>query len=359
MKRIRLCLLLALVLPALLGMPDTYAGGEDALIISTMENLQDPEKQISSFGLSDVIVLKDETAEKNQAAARNALASGKLVVFRSTQMEKKQIADYLGISYGSGGSKNPYYLAMSFVQKINERYIFGDVYLAFDSTVSPSRSNAICANEEVFIQCIDSARNSINKSAAYAARSGSNPSRTDTATLIVYGDGGTDVIGEGYITQDIYDRGYYTVDGTRQFVFDARSMFEAAPNSNCRVYKYICRMHANVTGHTVLHRTDLPSDISYSGTVSLGPESIGGQFSWQYNPDSQTITKQSSSSGRVCDWICEPVPRYGHSWTCLPGLRVVTTNGSGSRGAFSRLTIPTRGFSGANESYTVEAGRWF
>ena len=113
MKRIRLCLLLALVLPALLGMPDTYAGGEDALIISTMENIQDPEKQISSFGLSDVIVLKDETAEKNQAAARNALASGKLVVFCSTQMEKKQIADYLGISYGSGSSKNPYYLAMS------------------------------------------------------------------------------------------------------------------------------------------------------------------------------------------------------------------------------------------------------
>ena len=86
MKRIRLCLLFALVLPALLGMPDTYAGGEDALIISTMENLQDPEKQISSFGLSDVIVLKDETAEKNQAAARNALASGKLVVFRCTQI---------------------------------------------------------------------------------------------------------------------------------------------------------------------------------------------------------------------------------------------------------------------------------
>ena len=73
MKRIRLCLLFALVLPALLGIPDTDAGGEDALIISTMENIQDPEKQISSFGLSNVIVLKDETAEKNQAAARNEI----------------------------------------------------------------------------------------------------------------------------------------------------------------------------------------------------------------------------------------------------------------------------------------------
>lgn len=126
MKRIRLCLLLALVLPALLGMPDTYAGGEDALIISTMENIQDPEKQISSFGLSDVIVLKDETAEKNQAAARNALASGKLVVFRSTQMEKKQIADYLGISYGSGGSKNPYYTIWQcrlFKKSMNATYL--------------------------------------------------------------------------------------------------------------------------------------------------------------------------------------------------------------------------------------------
>lgn len=355
-KNIASCLLSVLILSLFFSSSIAQANGCNAVYSDSNLDLK-----ADLPPLSDTVVLTDETAAKNQTEARNALASGKLVVFRSTEMGKAQIADYLGVPYGYDSAKNPYYLAMSFVQKVSDRYIFGDVYLAFDSTISAQQSAAICNRNDVFSKCLDSARSSITKSvSASVMRSSSNPSRTDTATLIVYGDGGTEAIGEGYIIQDIYDRGYYNVDGARQFVFDVRSVFEAAPYSDYKVYEYTCRMHANITGHTVLHRTDLPSNISYSSTVSLGSESIGGQFSWQYNPDSQEITKQSSSSGNVCDWRCVPQSiRLGHSWTCSPGLRVATTTGTGSRGAFSRLTIPTRGFSGSNQSYTVEAGRWF
>jgi len=201
-----------------------------------------------------------------------------------------------------------------------------------------------------------------------STRSASFPekaSRSNTETLNVYSSAG-DLLGRLDGTQFIYDKGYCTVNQQTQFLFNVVSFVAAYPYKTS-VAKYKVRMHCNIAGHTLIVPATIPTSVNFSQNVTLGYQfnSTGAGTSgstttgWTYNPQSQII-KRTSPQNRVIDWDIETTNISKQSYDVTTGIQVATTNGVGSRGAFTTMYCDTIHPSGiVDNRNSIEFGVWF
>lgn len=190
--------------------------------------------------------------------------------------------------------------------------------------------------------------------------------QTWNSTLSVYGITG---LYYGYLNCTVYAyyKGLGIVNNETMKIYDVLSFVEAYPKSNAyTVNKYDALLHCNVTNFLHLQSANLPSGVSYSGSVSLsgsygsqgGTGGVSYTTGWTYNPESQTITR-TSPAPRVIKWRAKTVnPTAGKSYDVAPGIRVASPLGY-MRGAFCRVYCDTVFLGITLSTNEIEVGGWF
>ena len=313
-----------------------------------------------------IVVVPENKLNYIKDYAKELVDNNIILHIQDTSLNKEELSQFLSIPKQTTDFYNDMEHIATNIYLSNSKYIFSYIYVSmFDDYGNEIKSSSfnkelldiddtLRSTREIYNVVIDEPN--VNTS----QRIPSNATYTYTDTVFVYNSSNTK-IGEGAVTEYVYPKGYYIVNGIDQYVYDAVSRFIATPYSSTYVAEYSGRMHCNITGHTMLDGESLPSNSSSSTTLSLSSSGIGGSTTWTYTPDSQDISSSIRLSSRIADYTGNPrVARYGQSWFMEPGIRCSSTGGTGQRGVFSKITIPTIGFWGqTTNTATVEVGGWF
>lgn len=308
--------------------------------------------------------------------AKSLVDSDKILYIADTSRNKEALAEYLSIPNSTTSVYNNMPHIAAVIYKAGNHYVFSYIYVQIDpgpyaadaesSTISSSAAEALSLDELVDMDdALASALdlyNAANQAPLLIAGARALPSGADATysdVVKIYSSSGA-LLGDGLATQYLYKKGYGTVNGQQMYIFDVITSFKGAPNASTYLQTYQGRMHCNINGHTLIDYSVLPSNTSASSSIQLSGGGLSGGTSWTFTPDSQIITTTGVPSSKYVDYLGRPqVYRYGHTWEMLPGIRAASTNGDGSRGAFSKLTIPVYGILGTVREYNLEVGGWF
>lgn len=300
--------------------------------------------------------------------AKSLVDDGKILYIQDTAKNKEELAVYFSIPKETRSAYNNLEHIAATIYKINDLYVFSYIYVYIDIDGTARQESPMLTKDIIDINdAFVSARNLYNDAhndptqQNMAARGLPSITADQISSDVVQVYSGSTYRGDGMATQYVYKKGYGTVNGKTQYIYDAVTSFKAAPVSSTYVLKYEGGMHCNITNHTLVDYVILPSNTSASTGLSLSATGVGTTTSWTYTPDSQIITSTGYPSSRFVSYVCVPqVTRYGQTWEAVPGMRVATTQPAGSRGVFSKITIPVVGFWGNTvDSFSVEVGEWF
>jgi len=179
-------------------------------------------------------------------------------------------------------------------------------------------------------------------------------------------------VGTLHGTKYIYSHGQFNVNGRIQSIFDGLTIFSARPyrGQMKHVSSFTGRIHCNISGHTYLGSTRLPSG-NTGGAVGVSISGSGPaiSFSYSFNPNGINIS-DSSPTLNVVDWrMSTPLiyfPQPGRIRDIAPAMRMATTNHAGGRGIFSYFFLPVNGLSGPiglgvgnSQPMQFQIGNWF
>ena len=316
-----------------------------------------------------IVVVPEDQLVTVKDYAKNLVDDGKILYIQDTSQNKEALANYFSIPKATRSVYNNMPHIAATIYKASDCYVFSYIYVQIDASNSEtSNCSYSLANAQEIIPIEDglaSARDLYEEAnhapslvnVAKGIPSGANEIYSDVVRI--YGPNSS-YLGDGIVTQYLYKKGNGIVNGQQMYIFDTVTSFKGAPNSDKYLQSYQGRLHCNISGHTLIDYSILPSNTSSTSTVQVSGGGLSGGTSWTFTPDSQIITTNASPSNNYVDYFGSPqVIRYGHSWEMLPGIRAATSNGAGSRGAFSKLTIPVLGIFGQVGSYDIEVGGWF
>lgn len=359
LKRIPFCLLAAVMLT--LSVP-AFADSPGSVIYA------DTSTTYADCADADIIVVSDETKSAIKSYAKALVDNGKIIYVRGSAMNKEELAKYFSIPKSSRSAYNNMEHMACTIYSANGKYVFSYIYVCTDSPVSTADVqtadiSSVANTDYAFDSAMDLYNTAQNEPCTSFALTRGIPSSSDeifSDVVRIYNTSGQH-IGDGLATQYVYKQGYGKFNGERVYVYDALTIFKGAPKNMTYLKKYVGRIHCNITGHRMIDYDILPLNTSSSYTLSVSGGDVSSGTSWTYTPDSQSVSTLGVPSSNYVECTGNPlVVRYGQSWEMIPGIRVVSTQPAGSRGVFSKITIPSLGFWGEEiQSYSVEVGGWF
>lgn len=317
---------------------------------------------------ADIIVVSDETKSIIRDYAKTLVDNGKILYVRNSALNKEGLAQYFSIPKNTRSIYNDLEHMACTIYSANGKYVFSYIYVCTDSSASTADVqtadiSSIANTNYAFDSAMDLYNTAQNEPCTSFALTRGIPSSSDeifSDVVRIYNTSGQH-IGDGLATQYVYKKGYGRFNGEQVYVYDALTVFKGAPQNVTYLKKYVGRIHCNITGHYMVDYEILPTNTSASSSLNVSGTDVSSSTSWTYTPDSQSVSTLGVPSSKYVECTGNPlVVRYGQSWEMIPGIRVASTQPAGSRGVFSKITIPSLGFWGEEiQSYSVEVGGWF
>lgn len=324
------------------------------------------------FASADVVVIPEGMLEICKDYAKSLVDDGKILHIKDTSMNKEELATYFGIPKETRDIYNNLEHVATTIFKKDSHYLFGYIHVNVEKSEkgrSASFAKSLVSDEDAIrssLKMHEQLQTGLNFTTDERVIP-DGASRHFMGSVNVYDTSSNrNKLGSASLFESVYDRGYVPVNNVDKFIFDVITTFDVDAEDITYVKKFDARMHGNVVGQQMLAYSFLPSVYSYtegiSASINMGGPMAGGTSSWTYPAGAHRVDNLPEFSSNYVDYRVETLEKiYGGVWQIAPGIKIAATAKKGSRGAFSKITIPVLAYDGYTslKDYTTEIGGWF